>query len=369
MAAGLCGVPSERHASVQSALTLTAGADHADTFHSPDSVLIGVGIMSAAAVQANRSHQMTETASPIASIAANKAESASSAMMTRRRVLLASTAMLLVARARECENLAGGAGLPWRPFAGDPPQAVKPGPWVFFTPEEGAAVEALVDRLIPPDPETPGGKDCGCAVFIDRQLAGAYGSAQGLYMSPPFLQATPEQGLQAPSTPAQLYRRMLAALDAVLSLDLRRQDVRAAPGQRKGPDHHRDGERFAAIARDERHAVLRVLLQDTRYGFFADPIYGGNRDMAAWKMIGFPGARYDYRDWVERHNERYPHPPISIAGTQAHRPGRNRETDSERGVRRWRQSCRQPTSSSSAWAGPARSRRIHDQSGVQCGRD
>jgi Gluconate 2-dehydrogenase subunit 3 len=58
-------------------------------------------------------------------------------------------------------------------------------------------------------------------------------------------------------------------------------------------------------------------LEDTRYGFFADPIYGGNRDMAAWKMIGFPGARYDYRDWVERHNERYPHPPISIAGFRA----------------------------------------------------
>ncbi|MEJ0068963.1 MAG: gluconate 2-dehydrogenase subunit 3 family protein [Pseudomonadota bacterium] len=34
-------------------------------------------------------------------------------------------------------------------------------------------------------------------------------------------------------------------------------------------------------------------------GFFADPIYGGNRDMVGWKMIGFPGARYDYGDWVE----------------------------------------------------------------------
>jgi gluconate 2-dehydrogenase gamma chain len=34
--------------------------------------------------------------------------------------------------------------------------------------------------------------------------------------------------------------------------------------------------------------------------------------MAAWKMIGFPGARYDYRDWVHRHNERYPLPPMSI---------------------------------------------------------
>jgi gluconate 2-dehydrogenase gamma chain len=49
-------------------------------------------------------------------------------------------------------------------------------------------------------------------------------------------------------------------------------------------------------------------------GFFADPIYGGNRDMAGWKLVGFPGARYDYRDWVERHNEAYPLPPVSIMG-------------------------------------------------------
>jgi gluconate 2-dehydrogenase gamma chain len=244
---------------------------------------------------------MTETASPIASIAANKAESASSAMMTRRRALLASTAMLLAASAARAEILQGGAGLPWRP-------------WVFFTPEEGAAVEALVDRLIPPDRETPGGKDCGCAVFIDRQLAGAYGSAAGLYWSPPFLQATPEQGLQGPYTPAQLYRRMLAALD---------QYCRATYA----------GKTFAQLPDDEKDRLITgmengslqlqgmvakpffdVLLQDSRHGFFADPIYGGNRDMAAWKMIGFPGARYDYRDWVERYNERYPHPPISIGG-------------------------------------------------------
>src|SRR5271155_2439750 len=43
----------------------------------------------------------------------------------------------------------------------------------------GAAVEALMDRLIPPDPNTPGGKDTGCAVFIDRQLAGALGRRAG----------------------------------------------------------------------------------------------------------------------------------------------------------------------------------------------
>ena len=234
-----------------------------------------------------------------------------------RRALLTSTATLLVAQAASARTLPGGTGMPWRPFAGDPRQAdnpVKPGPWVFFTPEEGTAVEALVDRLIPPDPGTPGGKDCGCAVFIDRQLAGAYGSAQGLYMSPPFLQAAPEQGLQAPSTPAQLYRRMLAALDAFCHANYAGNTFAQLP----------DGEKDRIITGMENGSLqlqgtsatpfFEILLQDTRYGFFADPVYGGNRDMAAWKLIGFPGARYDYRDWVERHNERYPHPPISIAG-------------------------------------------------------
>ena len=254
---------------------------------------------------------MPETPSPVAP---DHADSTPSATMTRRRALLASTALLLAAPAARAEILQGGAGLPWRPFAADPPEAVKPGPWVFFTPEEGAAVEALVDRLIPPDPVTPGGKDCGCAVFIDRQLAGAYGSAAGLYWSPPFLPATPEQGLQGPFTPAQLYRRMLAALDRYCRATYAGSTFAQLP----------DGEKDQIISGMEKGSLklegeaakpfFDALLQDTRKGFFADPAYGGNRDMAAWKMIGFPGARYDYRDWIERHNERYPHPPISIAG-------------------------------------------------------
>ena len=257
---------------------------------------------------------MTETASPAASFAADNSESASPAMMTRRRALLASTAMLLAAPAARADILQSGAGMPWRPFAGDPRVAVKPGPWAFFTAGEGAAVEALVDRLIPPDPETPGGKDCGCAVFIDRQLAGAYGSAAGLYWSPPFLPATPEQGLQGPFTPAQLYRRMLAALDQYCRTTYAGKTFAELPDRDK--DRIIAGMEKGSLEIEGQNAkpFFNALLQDTRQGFFADPIYGGNRDMAAWKMIGFPGARYDYRDWIERYNERYPHQPISVAG-------------------------------------------------------
>jgi len=62
---------------------------------------------------------------------------------------------------------------------------------------------------------------------------------------------------------------------------------------------------------------FQQVLGNTMEGFFADPVYGGNRDMVAWKMIGFPGARYDYRDYVSRHNEKLDLEPLSIIGSSA----------------------------------------------------
>jgi gluconate 2-dehydrogenase gamma chain len=43
-------------------------------------------------------------------------------------------------------------------------------------------------------------------------------------------------------------------------------------------------------------AFFATVIRDVQMGFFADPLYGGNRDMVAWKMIGYPGARYNYLD-------------------------------------------------------------------------
>ena len=49
--------------------------------------------------------------------------------------------------------------LPWSPFAGDPPKPINPAGWYFLNPEEVATVEAIVDRFIPADHLSPGGKD------------------------------------------------------------------------------------------------------------------------------------------------------------------------------------------------------------------
>jgi gluconate 2-dehydrogenase gamma chain len=230
-----------------------------------------------------------------------------------RRDFLASTALLLLIAPAAARAAVIKGGLPWVSGAADPPTAVRPGPWLYFTADEAAAVEAFVDRLIPADDLTAGGKDLGCAAYIDRQLAGPQGRYEGRYMRGPFQAGTKQQGDQSPVTPAQHYRQALAALAAY---------CRETFG----------GKAFAQLADTDKDKVItgleqgsinlpgtdsaaffKLILTDTQTGFLADPIYGGNKDMAAWKMIGFPGARYDYRDWVERHNERFPFPPVGIA--------------------------------------------------------
>src|SRR5579863_2553434 len=101
-----------------------------------------------------------------------------------RRRLLASAAALPVLTASAFAHCYSGAS-PWSPFAGEPPRPVNPLGWFFFTPGEAATMEAIVDRLIPADHLSPGGKECGCAIFIDRQLAGSYGQSDRLYTKGP----------------------------------------------------------------------------------------------------------------------------------------------------------------------------------------
>jgi gluconate 2-dehydrogenase gamma chain len=235
--------------------------------------------------------------------------------ITRRR-LLSSTAMLLVAPFESrafARNFPGGV-LPWEPGDTQPPIPVRPGPWLHFTADEAAAVEAIVDRLIPPDESGPGGKQAGCAVFIDRQLAGSFGDSRRLYMVAPFAAGTPSQGPQSPIVPKERYRVSLAALNeyckatfagkGFVTLEAPRQDL-VLSGLEK------DEIKLNGTSGKE---FFETILQNAMEGFFADPIYGGNHDMAGWKLIGFPGARYDYRDHVGKHNQPYPLPPVSILG-------------------------------------------------------
>jgi gluconate 2-dehydrogenase gamma chain len=64
-----------------------------------------------------------------------------------------------------------------------------------------------------------------------------------------------------------------------------------------------------------------MFLQNVLEGYFSDPIYGGNKGGAAWKMIGFPGAHYDYSEWVTAYNQPVPVEPVGLRGRAAWQRG------------------------------------------------
>ena len=60
-----------------------------------------------------------------------------------------------------------------------------------------------------------------------------------------------------------------------------------------------------------------MLWRNTEEGFFADPVYGGNRDKVGWKLIGFPGvASGAYAEYVAKHGVLYRAEPVSILDIQ-----------------------------------------------------
>jgi gluconate 2-dehydrogenase gamma chain len=186
-------------------------------------------------------------------------------------------------------------------------------PWLTLNATEAAFITAAVDTLIPADELSPSGSDCGVAVFIDRQLAGAYGNGARLYRQGPFLKAKPELGYQLALTPREFFRAAVVAAN-----DFTRKTY--------GKDFDRLGEadREAALKTMETGKAgfpgfsssmfFDALLQITMEGFFADPIYGGNRDKASWKMVGYPGLPATYKEEIKTYfGKKYDKPPRSIA--------------------------------------------------------
>ncbi|WP_293795445.1 gluconate 2-dehydrogenase subunit 3 family protein [uncultured Bosea sp.] len=234
------------------------------------------------------------------------------ASFTRRRFLSSTGLFVLIASVPGARAAEHSGTLPWKPFAALPPEPLPGGRWYVLTPDEARTVEAIVDRLIPADELSIGGKDAGCASFIDRQLAGSYGMSDRLYTQGPFAAGLPTQGYQGAEAPAARYKAGLAALNKHTQARFAGKsffDLAAAEQDQVLRDFEAGKVEYKSAA-----GFFNLVLQNTMEGFFADPIYGGNKDMAGWKFIGFPGARYDYRDYITAHNKPFSLPPLSIAG-------------------------------------------------------
>ena len=197
----------------------------------------------------------------------------------------------------------GAGGLVAPAAAADPLAAPPAGSYIFFNSVEAAWVEAAVNRVVPADELGPGGLELGIAVFIDRQLAGAYGQGVRMYLQGPWPAGTPQQGWQMRMTPAACYRAAVPRIDAHCRATLGADFAALGDAQQ---DAVLSGLEAGSIDLVDlpSHQFFKLFRTNAMEGLFSDPIYGGNRNKLGWKLVGFPGVYGNYVDVIDRNGDR-----------------------------------------------------------------
>ena len=139
-------------------------------------------------------------------------------------------------------------------------QSGAPATFQFFSPTDAAEIEAVTAQIVPTD-DMPGAREAGTVHFIDYALSSFDKDEQPRYT----------QGLKD----LQAKTREMVPSAAKFSALTSAQQIQV----------------LTALEKSEFFALVR---QHTIVGFLADPIHGGNRDQAGWKVIGFEG-KFDYK--------------------------------------------------------------------------
>jgi gluconate 2-dehydrogenase gamma chain len=137
----------------------------------------------------------------------------------------------------------------------------------FFNHADAATVAAITERIMPSDPGKPGARDADVLNYIDLALAGAYTELQ------------------------DFYRRGLASLDAYCRATYKEAFIHLAPEKQDEVLTALDSGKATGFTYPSAREFFGMLRTHTMEGMFADPLYGGNRDFAGWRLCGFPGAQ------------------------------------------------------------------------------
>jgi gluconate 2-dehydrogenase gamma chain len=188
-----------------------------------------------------------------------------------------------------------------------------PEPLLTLTPGEAAFLAAVYDTFIPADQFSPSGTDCGLVTYIDRQLAGAWGNGARFYRGGPFLPGKPEQGYQLALTPREYFAAGIKATNEWSRRSYGKELDLLSAADRDAALKTMDAAKAELVDFDGKR-FFEALYQSAMEGFFADPVYGGNRDKASWKMVGYPGLPATYATKAEEYRGKKVNlPPQSIA--------------------------------------------------------
>lgn len=158
--------------------------------------------------------------------------------------------------------------------------------------EDFEALSAAAETIYPEDQNGPGAIALGVPFFIDKQLVTAWASNADDYMVGPF---------QEGETAMTRQKIFLAGVRRLNTYSQEHYDTVFKSLEENEKIEVLQAFESGDVEMDyiSSSAFFALLRQSTLEGTFADPLYGGNKNMEAWKMIGYPGAQMSYRSMME----------------------------------------------------------------------
>jgi gluconate 2-dehydrogenase gamma chain len=124
-------------------------------------------------------------------------------------------------------------------------------------------------------------------------------------------------GYQSVLTPQDLYRRGLESVDAYAQDQFQKNFVDLNEDQQDQILTDMEADKATGFEGPSAVAFFTQLRNDTIEGMFSDPMYGGNRDLVGWSLIGYPGAQRNYTpDDIK--NASFKRAPQSLGELMAH---------------------------------------------------
>jgi gluconate 2-dehydrogenase gamma chain len=165
----------------------------------------------------------------------------------------------------------------------------------FLNADDSATVAAFTERLMPGAPGKPGALDAGVLNYIDLALAGAYADLQ------------------------DFYRRGLTALDGYCQKQHSKSFVALTAAQQDEVIGALEQGKASGFTWPSQQAFFNTLRTHTIEGMFADPVYGGNKDFAGWRLVGFPGAQPTFTAADMQSRQAFTREPMTGLQAQAKR--------------------------------------------------
>jgi gluconate 2-dehydrogenase gamma chain len=188
------------------------------------------------------------------------------------------------------EQMEGGAATP----GAQHPSGSEHG--AFFNHADAATIAAFTERIMPSAPGKPGARDTDVLNYIDLALSGAYAELQ------------------------DFYRRGLAQLESFCRATYKEPFVRLSPERQDEVIAALEEGKAAGFTYPTAKEFFSILRTHTMEGMFADPLYGGNKDFAGWRLVGFPGAQAIFTPMDLQSKQEFTRAPIVGLQTTAKGP-------------------------------------------------